>query len=160
MKTSREKSHCDATELGPCHPPSRAFVGENAIASVARVAKSVGRPRDEDKQARIDNLLHVPELLFLEKGYDNVSLQMIARSARVAVRTIYVKFGGKVGLLNAVIEAGRARYFAGMVDVETDKRAMIDILADFSLRFLEFVNSRSHKPFRWRNRQRFNAGLV
>lgn len=102
--------------------------------------KAAGRPRAADKAARRAALLHTAGQLFLEKGYSKVSLEMIAREAHVAVRTIYVKFGGKAGLLNAVITDGRARFFGGMESMETDPRPMEDILHDFALRFLELIS--------------------
>lgn len=102
--------------------------------------KAAGRPRAADKAARHAALLHTASRLFLEKGYSKVSLEMIAREAHVAVRTIYVKFGGKAGLLNAVIADGRARFFGGMDNMETDQRPMEEILGDFSLRFLELIS--------------------
>ncbi len=101
--------------------------------------KQAGRPRAADKQARQLALLHTAAQLFLEKGYGKVSLEMIARAAHVAVRTIYVKFGGKAGLLNAIIVEGRAHFFESMHDMETDTRPIKEILTDFSLRFLELV---------------------
>lgn len=102
--------------------------------------KSAGRPRAADKEARLQSLLQTAACLFLEKGYGKVSLEMIAREAHVAVRTIYVKFGGKAGLLMALIAAGRARFFAGMASMETDTRPVEEILSDFSLRFLDLVS--------------------
>jgi len=102
--------------------------------------KAAGRPRAADKEARLQALLHTAAHLFLEKGYSKVSLEMIAREAHVAVRTIYVKFGGKAGLLNAVIENGRAHFFADMTDMGSDPRPMREVLEDFSLRFLELVS--------------------
>lgn len=102
--------------------------------------KAAGRPRTADKEARLQSLLHTATRLFLEKGYSKVSLEMIAREAHVAVRTIYVKFGGKVGLLNAVIVNGRAHFFGSMAKLETDTRPMEEILSDFSLRFLELIS--------------------
>lgn len=102
--------------------------------------KAAGRPRAADKEARQLALLKTAARLFLEKGYSKVSLEMIAREAHVAVRTIYVKFGGKAGLLSAVISQGRARFFADMASMETDPRSLEEILGDFSLRFLELVS--------------------
>jgi AcrR family transcriptional regulator len=102
--------------------------------------KTAGRPRAADKEARLQALLHTAAKLFLEKGYSKVSLEMIAREAHVAVRTIYVKFGGKAGLLNAVIENGRAHFFSGMTDMGSDPRPMREVLEDFALRFLELVS--------------------
>jgi len=102
--------------------------------------KSAGRPRAADKEARQLALLQTAGRLFLEKGYSNVSLEMIAREAHVAVRTIYVKFGGKLGLLKAVIGNGRAHFFEDMQSMETDTRPMQQVLSDFSLRFLELLS--------------------
>lgn len=102
--------------------------------------KAAGRPRAADKEARQRALLQTAAHLFLEKGYSKVSLEMIAREAHVAVRTIYVKFGGKAGLLSEVVRQGRARFFADMTSMETDPRPLEEILGDFSLRFLELVS--------------------
>lgn len=103
--------------------------------------KPAGRPRDADKEARLYNLLHTAGMLFLQKGYGKVSLEMIAREAHVAVRTIYVKFGGKVGLLKAIITRGRARFFDGMVDLGTDPRPPREVLAEFCRRFLQLIST-------------------
>jgi TetR/AcrR family transcriptional repressor of mexJK operon len=102
--------------------------------------KAAGRPRAADKAARRAALLHTAGQLFLEKGYSKVSLEMIAREAHVAVRTIYVKFGGKVGLLEAIIADGRANFMAGVTDMETDPRPMEEVLSDFAIRFLELIS--------------------
>lgn len=102
--------------------------------------KSAGRPRAVDKEAREQALVMTAARLFLDKGYSKVSLEMIAREAHVAVRTIYVKFGGKAGLLSAAINRGRAKFFSDMVNMEADSRAMEDILSDYAWRFLELVS--------------------
>jgi TetR/AcrR family transcriptional repressor of mexJK operon len=102
--------------------------------------KSAGRPRAADKEAREHALVHTAAQLFLEKGYSKVSLEMIAREAHVAVRTIYVKFGGKAGLLSAAITRGRAKFFSNMASLDTDTRTLEDILGDYALRFLELVS--------------------
>src|SRR5471032_3513159 len=102
--------------------------------------KAAGRPRAADKEARLQALLHTAASLFLEKGYSKVSLEMIAREAHVAVRTIYVKFGGKAGLLSAVITNGRAHFFAGMKDMEADPRPFRQVMDDFAVRFVELLS--------------------
>ncbi|MES2742259.1 MAG: TetR/AcrR family transcriptional regulator [Pseudomonadota bacterium] len=102
--------------------------------------KSAGRPRTADMEARLHNLLGHATRLFLEKGYSNVSLETIAREAHVAVRTIYVKFGGKAGLLNAAVASVRERYFSTMADMDTDPRPIDQILSDFGQRHIELVS--------------------
>jgi AcrR family transcriptional regulator len=100
-----------------------------------------GRPRLDEVEARTQNLLKVAGELFVEFGYGKVSLEQIARAARVAVRTIYVKFGGKAGLLNAVISEERERFFTRLEDMDTDMRPIETILCEFAMNYLELVCS-------------------
>lgn len=102
--------------------------------------KQAGRPRTADLEARMNQLLHTAGCLFLEKGYSKVSLEMIAREAHVAVRTIYVKFGGKAGLLHAVLMHNRARFFPDMEAMERDTRPVREVVTDFATRFLNLLN--------------------
>jgi AcrR family transcriptional regulator len=103
--------------------------------------KAAGRPRAADIESRMQNLVATAAALFIEKGYANVSLEMIAREAHVAVRTIYVKFGGKVGLFSAVLNNGRAHFFSDIGNMDTDNRPMQQILSDFGMRFLALVTA-------------------
>lgn len=100
-----------------------------------------GRPRVADIAHRIDHLVACAGNLFLEKGYHNVSLNLIAREAGVAVRTIYLKFGGKPGLFNAVIRAYRDSFFSDMDPMELGSRQLQDVLFDFGYRYLSLVTS-------------------
>jgi AcrR family transcriptional regulator len=100
--------------------------------------KCAGRPRSSDREARLHDLIHTAGRLFLKHGYRNVSLEMLAREAHVAVRTIYVKFGGKAGLLNAVLVANRERFF-NTHDMEQDLRPLRQIVGDFAVHFFDLV---------------------
>jgi TetR/AcrR family transcriptional regulator, mexJK operon transcriptional repressor len=100
--------------------------------------KGAGRPKASDVQARMQGLIETAGALFLRHGYTKVSLEAIAREAHVAVRTIYVKFGGKAGLLNAVIQSGRDRFFT-LRDMEADDRPFKDIVDDFARHFLHLL---------------------
>jgi TetR/AcrR family transcriptional repressor of mexJK operon len=102
--------------------------------------KPAGRPRACDLEARTHDLISTAGTLFLQHGYIKVSLEMIAREAHVAVRTIYVKFGGKAGLLKAVMETNRERYLS-MYDMETDTRPFKEIVGDFGRRFFDLVTA-------------------
>jgi TetR/AcrR family transcriptional repressor of mexJK operon len=103
-------------------------------------AKPAGRPRAADMEARMESLLETAGCLFLQNGYSKVSLEAIAREAHVAVRTIYVKFGGKAGLFNAIITRNKERYFSTMASMETDMRPLEEILADFGYRIVELIS--------------------
>jgi TetR/AcrR family transcriptional repressor of mexJK operon len=84
--------------------------GAAASGTSAVPSRGAGRPRREAVAARQDELLKMALEQFLTHGYAHVSLAMVARAARVAMRTIYTKFGGKEGILAAVIDAERARH--------------------------------------------------
>jgi len=103
--------------------------------------KTQGRPKAADAEARLQELVMTAAQLFMDKGYNKVSLEMIAKQARVAVRTIYVKFGGKAGLFAAVIAAGRTHFFADMDDVDTTTRPLRDVLFDFGLHLMSLLTS-------------------
>ncbi len=100
--------------------------------------KCAGRPRSSEREARLHDLIHTAGRLFLQHGYRKVSLEMLAREAHVAVRTIYVKFGGKAGLLNAVLVANRERFY-NTHDLEEDQRPLKQIIGDFAAHFLDLV---------------------
>ena len=104
-------------------------------------ARSEGRPRACDAEARTQELMSAAAELFLEKGYAKVSLDMIARRARVAVRTIYVKFGVKSGLFREILKSGRDVYFESMEDLETNPRPIREVLVDFGMRVHELMSS-------------------
>lgn len=101
-------------------------------------AKSAGRPKASEVEARTQDLIEAAGRLFLHHGYTKVSLEAIAREARVAVRTIYVKFGGKAGLLRAVLASRRERLFAGRC-VDADTRPLREIVDDFARDFYDML---------------------
>jgi AcrR family transcriptional regulator len=49
-------------------------------------------------------LLEVAEQALIELGYERATLQIIAQRAKVSKKTIYAKYGGKPGLLRAVLD--------------------------------------------------------
>jgi TetR/AcrR family transcriptional regulator, mexJK operon transcriptional repressor len=102
--------------------------------------KAAGRPKAADVEARTQELLHTAGTLFLKNGYTKTSLESIARAAHVAVRTIYVKFGGKEGLLAAVLAAKRDSFFRSQ-PMEADTRPFRVIVDDFARQMHELINS-------------------
>jgi TetR/AcrR family transcriptional repressor of mexJK operon len=102
--------------------------------------KAAGRPKAADVEARTQELLQVAAALFLKNGYTKTSLESIARAAHVAVRTIYVKFGGKEGLLAAVLAAKRHQFFRNQ-PMETDMRPLREVVDDFAHQMHDLVTS-------------------
>lgn len=102
--------------------------------------KPAGRPKASEVEARHQELLETAGCLFLKNGYTKVSLEAIAREARVAVRTIYVKFGGKAGLLQAVLASRRERSFDERA-MEADMRPLRAVIDEFAARFYDMLGS-------------------
>jgi TetR/AcrR family transcriptional regulator, mexJK operon transcriptional repressor len=75
-----------------------------------------GRPCKGDEQQSRDRLLDSALLLFLEHGYGNLSMETIARDARVSLRTIYGQFGGKAGLFGALIGRCSDQFIGSLSD--------------------------------------------
>jgi TetR/AcrR family transcriptional regulator, mexJK operon transcriptional repressor len=62
-----------------------------------------GRPCKGDEQLSRDRILDSANRLFLEHGYGNLNIKMIAQDAHVSMRTLYNEFDGKAGLFGALI---------------------------------------------------------
>ncbi len=109
-----------------------------AITESISPVKSSGRPKASEVEARTQELICTAGQLFLKHGYAGVSLEAIAREARVAVRTIYVKFGGKAGLLKAVLQQRRERFFpVGKMDL--DQRPLREVIDEFAGYFYDML---------------------
>ena len=107
-------------------------------ANSAACLRGAGRPKASDVEARMQDLIDVAAQLFLANGYTRTSLESIARAARVAVRTIYVKFGGKAGLLEAVLKSRRDTSFR-IRDMEHDMRPFREVVDDFARQFFDLL---------------------
>jgi len=75
-----------------------------------------GRPGKGQEQLSRDRLLDSALQLFLEHGYGNLSMETIARDARVSLRTIYNQFGGKAGLFGALIRRCSDQFIESLSD--------------------------------------------
>jgi AcrR family transcriptional regulator len=65
---------------------------------------SSGR-RERARQAR-DQIVGIAEDMFLCRGYAATTVAAIAARAHVSVETVYKSFGGKPGLVRAIVERG------------------------------------------------------
>lgn len=100
--------------------------------------RGAGRPKASEVEARMQDLIDVAAQLFLANGYTRTSLESIAKAARVAVRTIYVKFGGKAGLLEAVLVSRREAFFR-IRDMDHDMRPFREVVDDFARQFFDLL---------------------
>lgn len=95
-----------------------------------------GRPRKGEELLSRDRLLDAAFGLFLENGYGDLSLETIARDARVSMRTIYSQFGGKAGLFGAVIRRCSDQFVSGLSEEHVLERSPEEALASFAKQFL------------------------
>jgi AcrR family transcriptional regulator len=70
------------------------------------------RPRTKPPAQRRDELMNAAERLFLEKGFERVSIEEITQGADVAKGTFYLQFSSKVD----VLEALRTRFAQRLLD--------------------------------------------
>lgn len=66
---------------------------------------SGGRPSRHEAEIRVHTVLEVAKGKFLSDGYQETSLDAIARDAGVAKKTLYCHFGSKAGLFDAIMRA-------------------------------------------------------
>jgi len=95
-----------------------------------------GRPRKGEELLSRDRLLDTAFSLFLEHGYGNLSLETIAREARVSMRTIYSQFGGKAGLFGAVIRRCSDQFVTSLSEEYDLERSPEEALVSFARQFL------------------------
>ena len=95
-----------------------------------------GRPRKGEELQSRDRLLDSAFKLFLEYGYGNLSLETIARDARVSMRTIYSQFGGKAGLFGAVIKRCSDPLVTALSDESSMEGSPEEALVAFAKQFL------------------------
>jgi TetR/AcrR family transcriptional repressor of mexJK operon len=70
-----------------------------------------GRPKDPDKRASI---VAAANALFLERGYEAVTMEAVAASARVSKMTVYSHFSDKAALFGTVVRAISDQMVAGL----------------------------------------------
>ena len=80
-----------------------------------RVSPRPARP--QTAEARREHIVRMAAPLFLEKGYDNVSIDKVIRVVGGSKATIYAWFGGKEGLFEAMVRQ-KCRDVTVAIDVD------------------------------------------
>lgn len=75
-----------------------------------------GRPSKGNEQLSRDRVLDTALTLLLEQGYGDLSMEALARDARVSLRTLYNQFGAKSGLLGALIRRCGDQFMDSLTD--------------------------------------------
>lgn len=99
----------------------------------SRTKRSPGRPKTEaDQPAMRDKVLLTASVLFMELGYEPVSINMIASKAGVTKASVYYYFSNKAVLFTAAVTAMMTRICAvteGIVEAHSDLRARLRHIA-------------------------------
>lgn len=93
-----------------------------------------GRPPKGNEQQSRDRLLDAALQLFLEHGYGDLSMEMLARDARVSLRTVYSQFGGKSGVFGALIRRCSDQFTGGLHDDGDPEQALVTFGRQFLFR--------------------------
>jgi TetR/AcrR family transcriptional regulator, mexJK operon transcriptional repressor len=75
------------------------------------------RTSDTRREERRRSILDAAEGLFLEQGYDRVTLGAIVRRSGGSLATVYELFGNKQGLLRAVVGRRKDEGMGGLLDI-------------------------------------------
>lgn len=86
---------------------------------------------------RVRHLLTVARALFVDRGFDAVSIDAIARAAGVSKETIYRYFKDKESLFRAALDAADEEFIARVSAVHVDACTGTDELADLALAILD-----------------------
>ena len=103
------------------------------LPKVARDYKANVQERQREKRERIRQAAHDE---FCENGFDGASMDRIAVRADVSKPTLYQYFGGKEGLLEAVLDTGRMQIVAPLMAKEG---AFAEQLWNFAWSYAHFV---------------------
>ncbi|GAB1817107.1 TetR/AcrR family transcriptional regulator [Herbidospora sp. RD11066] len=78
------------------------------------VARKRGRPTEEERVRRRDDILDAAVRLFLSGGFRQVTLDNVVAEAHVTKRTIYGYFGDRTEMFLAAVERLRLRALVGL----------------------------------------------
>lgn len=79
------------------------------VTQAATPARKRGRPTEAERAQRRDDILDAAVRLFVDEGFEPVTLDHIAAAARVAKRTIYTYLGDRTEVFVAAVERLRER---------------------------------------------------
>ncbi|MDB9524566.1 TetR/AcrR family transcriptional regulator [Oscillatoria sp. CS-180] len=106
-----------------------------------RKSSKGGRPSNGTLEQRLEQLLEDATQVFLQHGYGSASIDMIAREAHVAKRTIYQHFGDKDELFGAVVRRLSHNIFAAFPQAEETSQSVEHVLSTIARGVLALVLS-------------------
>ncbi len=96
----------------------------------------LGRPKSEEKRRMI---LECASQLFLQNGFTNTSMDLVAKHAKVSKQTVYSHFNNKDDLYTAVIDAKCQQYRLDASRLEDCKAPMADVLIEIAHQTMQLL---------------------
>ncbi|MFT6270302.1 MAG: TetR/AcrR family transcriptional repressor of mexJK operon [Alphaproteobacteria bacterium] len=99
--------------------------------------RAPGRPKSLAKRQQI---LSCASELLLSLGYNNTSMDAVAKESGVSKQTVYSHFNNKDALFNAVIESKCEMYQVEEASVCIEDQPLLEILGSIGLSFIRLLN--------------------
>lgn len=116
---------------------------------------SAGRPTREQAEARHAEMLDAALQLFLDKGYEQTTMDLVAASVGMTKRTVYAKYPEKAALFRAAVDRAISRYAISIEAVETDDleatliavahRRIANLMTPEGVRLQRILNAESYR---------------
>lgn len=96
-----------------------------------------GRPPKGQESLSCERVLDSALQLFLQHGYGNLSMELVAKDAHVSLRTIYSHFGNKPGLFGAVIRRCSDEFVGSLPEKQEPRQALLIFAKQFISRITQ-----------------------
>jgi len=110
--------------------------------------------REEEKERRRAEMVDAAEALYAEVGWDDVTMDRVAKSARLSRALLYVYFRDKNDLLHAITERALLELRERFVEAAAGHRLGIDQVTAIGRAYVLF---QQEKPYRFDACSRFHA---
>ncbi len=114
----------------------------------------VAERREEEKERRRAEIVDAAELLYAEVGWDTVTMERVAKRARLSRALIYVYFQDKNDLLLAIAERALADLRERFVAAAAAHKAGLDKVQSIGRAYVQF---QQELPYRFDACSRFHA---
>jgi TetR/AcrR family transcriptional repressor of mexJK operon len=117
-----------------------------------------GRPTREQAEARHDQLLETALDHFLDKGFEQATIEAIAQDVGMTKRTVYARYPDKVSLFRAAVGRAIERYTVAKEVIEATDKGDIEetliaiawlrveqVMTSSGLKLQRIINSESYR---------------
>jgi AcrR family transcriptional regulator len=108
------------------------------------VAAGPGATRSEPESAKRRDIIDGARRVFFDKGFDGASMDEVAKAAGVSKATIYVYFGGKEELFEALVRNDRARSAEHLFEVDPSIDDVAEVLRRIGISFMTMMVQPDH----------------